>query len=436
MRLSLHLVSVLAVCFDGAFADFLTPTYPAPADLTSDDSLIPVSWRNFTDTLNVHLNETEDSALLSGLENVTFSVGMFSIHDRDDAASLQYHYTSSEIRNAELGTREVDADSIYRIASVTKLATVYAGMIELTEEDWNRPITDVLPQLAEIARDANKDDNVYTIQWDKITLWALASQLAGIPSLGWPAGDRLLVYAAEAAAGLESAVDPVIDNGFPPLDLSVLGPCNNFSGPVCSDDDFLESFRNQAPSFLPWTSPGYTNAGFMLLGLAYSNITGKPMHDIYRDSIFSPLGMDSSTSIVPTGAELARAVVAGDPAANFAIEGGFTIPSGGLFSTLNDLAKFGVGILNSTLMPAEKTRKWMKPVTHTSSFSYSIGAPWEIIRYVHPSTGKVTDFYTKLGDSGYYGAITALIPDYNAGFSLLAACSNATTRTTAMSTLR
>ena len=38
---------------------------------------------------------------------------------------------------------------------------------------------------------------------------------------------------------------------------------------------------------------------------------------------------------------------------------------------------------------------------------------------MHKGTGKVTDIYTKLGDSGAYGGMLAIIPDYDAGFSFL-----------------
>jgi CubicO group peptidase (beta-lactamase class C family) len=148
------------------------------------------------------------------------------------------------------------------------------------------------------------------------------------------------------------------------------------------------------------------------------------MATIYQESVFEPLGMTSSNSTYPTGGdELARSVIAGPPAAGFAIDTGATTPSGGLLSTINDLAKFGTAILNYTLFPADLTRKWMKPITHTASLSYSTGAPWEIIRYIHQDTGKVTDLYTKLGDSGYYGGAIVLIPDYKAGFTFLDASS-------------
>ena len=63
--------------------------------------------------------------------------------------------------------------------------------------------------------------------------------------------------------------------------------------------------------------------------------------------------------------------------------------------------------------------QWMKPRTHTASLTESIGSPWEIVRYLNPATNKVTDIYTKLGDSGGYGGMVALIPDYGAGWTML-----------------
>ncbi|KAL6240332.1 hypothetical protein RBB50_012770 [Rhinocladiella similis] len=95
---------------------------------------------------------------------------------------------------------------------------------------------------------------------------------------------------------------------------------------------------NSLPNFLPQTTSAYSDEGFMLLRVAISNIT----------------------------AELARSVISGDPAANLALETGFNTPSGGILSTINDLSKLGIGIMNNTLLSAETTRKWMKPGPHTA----------------------------------------------------------------------
>ena len=406
----------------GALADFVGPNYPAPVDLTSNRSPVSAAWENLTSIFDAYLidgNTTADPTLAT-VENLTFSVGLFSVHD-PAVKELQYHYTGPQIANAPNGTNKVDGDSIYRVASVTKLFTTFAGMILLTNEDWNRPLADIITGLRE---DAGREQQspVYNVQWDKITPWALAAQSAGVPGSGYPPADFIFQGAS-----------PTTTFGFPSVDQSSWGPCWNDPNPLnCSVDDYVDNIRFYPPSFLPWTTPAYANDGFVLLGIAISKILGKTMEVIYRESIFEALEMASSKSTYPTSeAELARSVIAGDPILSFAFDGGITIPSGGIFSTINDLAKFGLAILNSTLVPPNVTRKWMKPATHTASLTYSVGAPWEILRYVHPSTGKVTDLYTKLGDAGSYSGCVVLIPDYGAGFSFLSAQTNSSIRANA-----
>lgn len=83
MHLRPHALLLLPLCITGTLADFLGPAYPAPIDLTSDKSLIPASWKNFTSIFDAYLkgNQSTASEPLSGVEKVTFSVGLFSIHD-------------------------------------------------------------------------------------------------------------------------------------------------------------------------------------------------------------------------------------------------------------------------------------------------------------------------------------------------------------------
>lgn len=409
---------LISLSIAGALADFVGPNYPAPVDLTSNRSAVSAAWQNLTSTFDAYLidgNTTTDPTLVT-VQQLTFSVGLFSLHD-PAVKELQYHYTGSPIANAPNGTNKVNGDSIYRVASVSKLFTALAGMISLTDEDWSRPLSDIIPGLHDDAGRAEQS-SIYNIQWDKITPWALAAQSSGVPRLGSPGADLIFIDPARATTF-----------GFPPVDVGFFSPC--WSGSNCSVEDYIENSRSYPPSFLPWTTPAYANEGYILLGAAISNIVGKPMKDIYRESIFEPLGMMSTYSTAPKDeAGLARSVIAGDLILDFVQDDptSLAIPSGGILSTINDLAKFGLAILNSTLIPPNVTRKWMKPATHSASLTYSVGAPWEIIRYVHPSTGKVTDLYTKLGESGAYSGMVVLIPDYGAGFSFLSAQTNTTIR--------
>lgn len=176
---ALHTASVLG--------DFITPTYPTPADLSSNKSLVLASWKNLTSTFDQYLQGQNSTATkaLAGIENVTFSVGLFSLKD-PKALQLQYHHTSPEIKNAEYGTHKVDGNSIYRVASVSKLITVLAGMVELTDDDWHRPLSKINPGFKQHLKNTSAADVIETIQWDKITPWALAAQLSGIPTVSPP----------------------------------------------------------------------------------------------------------------------------------------------------------------------------------------------------------------------------------------------------------
>ncbi|KAH0843207.1 beta-lactamase family protein [Fonsecaea pedrosoi] len=427
MYLTLQTLLLISASARGVLGDFLGPTYPAPTDLASNGSRVSAAWTNLTSTLNGFIrNPSTNLTSPAGLKNITFSLGMFSIHDASAARSLQFHHTSEEIANSTTGLKKVDGNSIYRVASISKIFTTFAGMLNLNDSDWDRPITDFIPTFAAYAAaHPAENDSTLTVAWDKVTLAALASQIAGNPRDVTPfdPGDYLFLVGANALLNTF---------GLPPLNESdplAAPPCliSALAGNrTCSNNEYAIGAAGRPPLFQPWTSPAYTDYGYMLLGAAIANITGTSIHDVYRESIFSPLGMASSYSQVPNASEYSQYVIPGNVTTAALTDGealDVTVPSGGIFSTTNDLARLGTAILNGTLLDLDQTRKWMKPVTHTALLEYSIGRPWEIYRYTHPETGHVTDIYTKLGDSGYFGGYIALIPDFDAGFSIIGASS-------------
>ncbi|KAJ6782305.1 hypothetical protein PWT90_00628 [Aphanocladium album] len=417
MRLSYSLATIAALYSQAAVADFTTPTYPTPADLSSNHSVVHAAWGNLTTGFDRYLQgklNGSAAAALAGVENVTFSVGLFSLSD-PEALKLQYHHTSKEIEAAKVGTNKVDENSIYRVASVSKLITVFAGLLELRDEDWHRPLSEIDPVFKTRAQNSSEFDVIKSIQWDKITPWALATQLSGVPTLG-PLTD---VYDPSLAANISA---PILQN------ITSLGGCipsvvRNRSDGTCTPAEAASSLNAESPNFLPFKTPVYSDIAFMLLGVAISSLSNKTMTEVYQSAVFRPLNMTSSSD-KSENKTLSRAVVVGTQESYEKLDiAPFTAPSGGILSTISDLRKLGLGILNSTLLPQEATDKWMKPVSLTASLSYAIGAPWEIHRFVHPKSGKVTDIYTKLGDSGTYGGALALIPQYDAGFAMLNAAS-------------
>jgi CubicO group peptidase (beta-lactamase class C family) len=426
MRSYISISVLLAALATGVSSHLLGARYPGPVDISCNDSLIVSAWQNITNSFDTYLhgNRSSTPKLLNGLENVTFSAGLFSIHDAVAASSFQYHYTSDEVRTGA-GIDEVNGDSIYRVASVSKLFTVLASQIAFKNGEWDRPITDFVAGLAQADLDAVGNDPVRNVLWKDITLRSLASQISGVARAAQPwISDLSLTLPDPEASGL------------PPLNVAdplVKVPCFTMeflTDPVaaCPPELYLEGTLSRPPVVQSWQTPVYSNNGFLLLGIALANITGKPIAQVYPDLIFGPLGMNNSMSIPPPQSEWSRSVIPGEDASQWAIPGGLSVSSGGIFSSLNDLAKFSTAIMNSTLLPKNKTREWMHPTSHTANLRQAVGAPWEIYRYVHANTEAVTDIYTKLGDSGNFTSFVVLVPDYEAGFNIITASSDTALR--------
>lgn len=403
-------------------APLLGPSYPPPADLTNNCSLVSAAWSNFSTTINAYIKRNQTlEGLVPNLGSYTFSVGAFSIFDAQAAEKLQYHHTGRDVETSNTGVTRVDGDSIYRIASITKAFTVYLTLIEVGSRYWDTPITEFVPELAKYSNNT-ASDALNVVDWKSVTLGALAGQIAGIPrDTALLGGDLLSLQALGAGPDLAKL-------GLPPLNLSSLDavdPCVGFvnsTGVVCPRDPYFQAITKRAPVFSPWTSPIYTNAGFALLSLALEKITGRPFSTMFQEDMIKPLGMDSTTLRLT---DLTRAVIPGGNTTNayinYQIYDGVAVASGGVYSTIKDLARFGLSILNSTLLPPQETRKWLKPISHTSSLELSIGRPWEIFRITHPVNGRVSDLYTKEGDGQGFSSYLILSPDHGAGFTILIA---------------
>ena len=290
-------------------------------------------------------------------------------------------------------------------------------MLNLKNTDWERPMVDIFPALADfVKKHPGKEDPTDTIQWEDVTVSAIAAQIAGLPT------NPLLLDIA--ITFLDLRIDPTT-RGYPMVNLSspqlvdaIPALADVFNGRDLDADDFLAQVKAGLPNFEPWTQPVYSNNGFIMLTAAIQAITGKNLSTLGENSILEPLDMTSSFYDVVPPSQSRRSVIANDT--EWARSAGVAVGSGGLATTVADLSKFGISILNSTLLPRVETRRWLKPVSHTARFQYAMGRPWEILRYTHAS-GAVTDLYTKAGDSGSYSSYFVIIPDYDAGFVVLGA---------------
>lgn len=184
-------------------------------------------------------------------------------------------------------------------------------------------------------------------------------------------------------------------------------------------------------------TPIYSNAAIQILSYALEAITNKTYGTLLEEYLFEPLGLNDSYYDVPTDNV---GIIPGNAMTSlWGLSAGDETPyvpplflqcfpscvndldrAGGLYASIKDLSTVGRSILNNTLLSPATTRRWLKPITHTASLSYSVGAPWEIFSFENVD-GRIVDLYTKSGDLGAYSSMTVLLPDYNVGFTILAA---------------
>jgi CubicO group peptidase (beta-lactamase class C family) len=213
----------------------------------------------------------------------------------------------------------VDADTVFRIASVTKLFTAVA-VIQLYEQGL-------------VDLDAPADDYLHDVE--------LIPARAGLR----PSTVRHLLTHTAGIAEVQHAWDLLHHEagpfeGRPPI-LSV--PAGE---PMPS---LAEYYRRGLPVVAePGTRFAYCNHGFALLGQIVEDVSGMALRRYFRERIFEPLGMadtdlvrpDRVASRLATGYTLGRHGVKTVPDRDWIGAG-----CGGIYSTARDVARFAAALL-------------------------------------------------------------------------------------------
>ena len=397
----------LPSAFGGSLTNcpILGPVFPAPQTLNV--KILESAFQNLTETLNHDVSAGNSTHGIVD-KDTAYSVQFFSIYE--ESSAFEWYYTPPSIQNSSFGTKKVDGDSIFRIGSITKLFTVYALLTELGDTYWNQPVTNFIPELKGQSQKSFSDPINY-LDWDDVTLGALASHLAGVARDLESQGDLSLEFPSSL---LQSY-------GFPPIPQSDLPPCRENATIPCNRSKYLAALATRQPIYAPNTTPVYSNTGFQILAFALESIARQSLPEILQERIFSPLSLLSTSTNVPPNDP--RDVIPGNPGCSgWNYDLGQASGFSGTYTTTSDLAKVGKAILNATLLDANITRAWLKPVSHTSSLVLTVGRLWEIARQtLSPPYEHVTDIYTKTGSENMYNSLIALMPDYNVGFVTLAA---------------
>ncbi|KAJ7225275.1 beta-lactamase/transpeptidase-like protein [Mycena pura] len=316
---------------------------------------------------------------------------------------------ANESDPAKRGT--VTRDSIYRIASITKMFTVLETLI-LRERgflNWDDPVTKFIPNFTS-------------------------------PSYGW--SDYL--NGSEIASGSDNAPITLrqlashlsgIGRDYPPYDVGewpapVSGPGNQ--------GDELEGRRNGSlerllgavakyPLVTPqYTFPVYSNAGFDTLGLcnvaANELATGqvRTHRELLQEHVFGPLGLNSSFYHIPNSRLAAQVAVplSHSEWADLAFSPVYD-PAGGQYSSLADLTTVMQNFLSpraTGVVSPYVIREWLRPMHAWSDGFREVGAPWEIAK-----VGKEARLYSKGGNLSGYHSQFVLNPQWSYGVIVLVA---------------
>lgn len=207
--------------------------------------------------------------------------------------------------------------TVFRIGSMTKPFTAVAIM-QLAEGGWlsvDDPLSKHLPDFP---------------NGDRITLAHLLSNTSGIP-------DYIIL----------PEYQPIFKRHITPETLTAL-------------------FRDKPLQFEPGTAFGYSNSGWVLLGMVAEKITGLPYGELIREQIFKPSGMSHSgyeweqpliqhraSGYIDTGAGMVNAEFYDETTMHAA---------GGLYSTVEDLYRWSQALASGVLLHPDTLKRMAVPV--------------------------------------------------------------------------
>ena len=164
------------------------------------------------------------------------------------------------------------------------------------------------------------------------------------------------------------------------------------------DADVLRLLESQDTTyFKPGTSYRYSNSGYALLALIVERASGKTFATFLRDHIFTPLGMTNTVafedgiSTVPVRAfgyvMRNNGWTQRDQTSTSAVLG-----DGGIYSSIDDLAKWDAALYDSRLLTDESRRLAFAPHTDTDEADVRYGFGWRITGETLWHSGETSGF--------------------------------------------
>jgi CubicO group peptidase (beta-lactamase class C family) len=184
-----------------------------------------------------------------------------------------------------------------------------------------------------------------------------------------------------------------------------------------TEDEIYRSIRSAPLAFKLGEKRGYSNLGFVTLGILIHKVTGKFYGGFLKERIFTPLGMTTARII-------SEADIVSNRAAGYRLVNGElknqewvaptlnTTADGALYLSVLDMAKFEAALHERKLLsPASYDAMWKKVVTNDG-----VAQPWGFSWHIKEVNGKQI-----IGHSGGWQGFTANFDRYpEKGLSVIA----------------
>ena len=144
----------------------LGPVTPPGFDLSTFKAI-----KNATDGFPAIIKSFFKNGILNETQT-SFAINVFSTATNE---SLYSYYHAAEALNDTLSTGKLDDGTAFRVGSVSKLFTAYAILAKEGFDVWDRPVTEILPELS----GNNKSEPLERVIWEDVTVGALLSQQGG-----------------------------------------------------------------------------------------------------------------------------------------------------------------------------------------------------------------------------------------------------------------
>ncbi|KAK6542430.1 hypothetical protein TWF694_006386 [Orbilia ellipsospora] len=323
-----------------------------------------------------------------------------------------FDFHSGRIRTNESATASparVDGDSIYRIASISKMFVALETLVLGKQARLRKFIPEISfeSRLQEIMPEFRLPVG-FENDAAEITLAQLGSHTAG---LARDVGDYL--------------INDLHDIKFPPasdgMNVFDIYPA------VRTDEEFLKQIAERPLIWKVGETPSYSNTGFDLFGMALTRYRQKMygnnenFNDMMKKDIFEPVGMKHSFSgAIP--AHLRRHITT--PTGSSDVDKVFPLnnnPAGGIFSSSNDLAALLYKVIISTnplLVSPGQRQSWLKSQFQMTDGLTSVGIPWETHKAVMPDYSTY-NIYTKGGGLPSQFSLISTLPEFGYGIVAL-----------------